>query len=110
VTPRKAVTPAIPEKHFMQQVRGLAKVLGYMEFHPYDSRKSTPGWPDCTFVHPVTGRLLFRELKTEKGRLTPPQKAWLEALRTAGQDADVWRPCDLESGRIQRELRPAVGS
>ena len=47
---------------------------------------------------------MLRELKTEKGRLTKDQQAWGSRLRDAGVSWDVWRPADLHSGRIQREL------
>lgn len=94
----------MPEEVLLQTVREMARAYGYLEFHPYDSRRSTPGFPDCVFVHPVAGRLLFRELKTVVGKVTSAQQTWLDGLTAAGQDAAVWRPEDLTSGRIQREL------
>lgn len=48
--------------------------------------------------------MILRELKTDTGKLTPEQERWGLMLRHAGQDWDVWRPADLHSGRIQREL------
>jgi hypothetical protein len=53
--------------------------------------------------------VLFRELKTQRGRVTAEQREWLHALLAAGQDAGVWRPEDLLSGRIQRELTAISG-
>jgi hypothetical protein len=47
---------------------------------------------------------MLRELKTEKGRVTPDQQRWGHLLRQAGQNWDVWRPADLHSGRVQAEL------
>lgn len=61
------------------------------------------GYPDLTIVGP--GGVLFRELKSATGPTTPEQLAWLRNLRTAGADAGTWRPADLRTGRIQRELR-----
>jgi hypothetical protein len=46
----------------------------------------------------------FRELKTATGTVTPMQSEWGLMLRRGGQDWDVWRPEDLASGRIQKEL------
>ncbi len=97
--------PRLREEDLLQTVREMARLFQWMEFHPYDSRRSTPGYPDCTFVHPVAGRLMFRELKTAVGKVTAAQDAWLRALYVAGQDSGVWRPVDLASGRIERELR-----
>jgi len=82
---------------------GLCKVLGIRYFHPHDARRSVPGWPDLALL----GRrgLAFRELKSATGIITPQQREWGYAFRTAGFDWDVWRPCDLASGRITTELR-----
>ena len=55
-------------------------------------------------------RLIFAELKTEKGRLTPAQEAWLEAFKalrsTAPIEVYVWRPADWFGGTIDRILKP----
>ncbi len=56
-----------------------------------------------TFCGP--GGVLFRELKSAKGVLSPEQKVWLAALTAAGADAGVWKPADLASGRIEAELK-----
>jgi hypothetical protein len=47
---------------------------------------------------------MFRELKTERGRLSDDQRTWLRALTAAGIDAAVWRPADLLAGRVLHEL------
>lgn len=65
------------------------------------------GWPDWTIVGP--GGILFRELKSETGKPSPEQVVWLEKLRAAGGDADVWRPADWRSGRVQDELLACAG-
>ncbi len=58
------------------------------------------GWPDLVLVRGnVT---LFRELKTDKGRLRPEQKVWLEALEVGGCNVGTWRPGDWD--RITKEL------
>lgn len=62
------------------------------------------GWPDLTAGSLRTGRILFRELKTEAGDTRAEQDAWLWILHKSGADAGVWRPGDWESGRIQAEL------
>ncbi len=39
----------------------------------------------------VRGRVLFRELKTEDGRLSPEQIKWHAQARLRGLDVGVWR-------------------
>jgi hypothetical protein len=42
-------------------------------------------------------RLLFAELKREKGKLSAEQEAWLEDLRRVpGVEVYVWRPGDMD--------------
>lgn len=83
------------EKVFLQTVRDLARTCGFREYHPYDSRRSTPGFPDLTMVRGE--RMLFAELKTEKGRVTPSQLEWLTDLeRPISNEVYIWRPHDLE--------------
>lgn len=49
------------------------------------------GFPDLLIVC-RDGRILWRELKSAKGRLTHDQAAWLNDLHAAGQNVGVWRP------------------
>ena len=92
------------EKELQAAVIRLAGLAGWLAYHTHDSRRSAYGFPDLVLVQPVRSKVMWRELKAEKGRLTAPQEEWLRALRAAGQDADVWRPADWESGRVEREL------
>jgi hypothetical protein len=93
------------ETELQSSIVELAGWCGYLVFHVHDSRKSTgPGFPDLVLVHKRTGRLLFVELKSEKGALSPRQVVWLDALRAGGHLAYEWRPADWTSGRIAAEL------
>ena len=74
------------------EVVKLAKLMGWVYYHTYDSRRSEPGFPDLVLVK---DRVLYRELKTETGRLSGKQKAWGERLRRAGQSWEVWRPSQM---------------
>ena len=87
-------------------VRRMFKDLGLMAYHTRTSVGSAKGFPDWTIVGI---RVMFRELKTQRGKLTSAQRDWLEALHTAGADADVWRPEDLLNGRIAHELAALAG-
>ena len=82
------------EKEFQSQIIQLAKLCGWLTHHHYDSRRSTPGFPDLVLVHAKRGLLLFVELKTDTGRVTTEQRYWLDSLLAAGQDARLWRPRD----------------
>lgn len=52
------------------------------------------GFPDLVLVHPERWLTLFRELKTDRGKLTPEQEAWGKALLHGASDYEVWRPSD----------------
>jgi len=90
------------EAELLAAVRQTCRTLGLLCYHTHDSRRSERGFPDLVIVG--AERVIYRELKSARGRVRPEQRAWLDALTAAGQDADVWRPGDLYSGRIIREL------
>lgn len=63
------------------------------------------GYPDLTMLR--GSRLIFAELKTDKGRLRPDQRAWIEQLCHAsamsyGFEVYLWRPRDWHD--VQRLL------
>ena len=101
---RANVAASMSEAAFQVQVITLARSMGWREYHTYDSRRSAAGFPDLVLVHPKRG-LLFRELKTAKGRVSKAQDEWILDLATAGADVDVWRPADLFNGVIVDSLR-----
>jgi hypothetical protein len=91
----------VTEQVLQAAVTQFCRSLGIAWYHTYDSRRSNKGWPDLV----LCGRgLLHRELKTDQGKLTAEQERWGDKLRRAGADWAVWRPADLRSGRILREL------
>lgn len=85
----------IVEKQFLAQVRALAQIRGWREYHTYDSRHSTAGFPDLCMVR--EGRLIFAELKTEKRAVTKEQLRWLDDLDDVECcEVYVWRPSDWD--------------
>lgn len=78
------------------------RALGLMHFHVRDSRGMISGLPDDIII----GRrgLIWRERKGPHEELTRAQKLTGYRLRALGHDWAVWRPADLASGRIDREL------
>lgn len=126
---------AITEKTFQRSVVDMARGLGWgvtlsarrsmlgeaasfkvepppldgLIFHPQYSLGSEPGWPDLTLVRRRDRRLIFAELKAEKGVLSVRQVEVLDLLREIqglvvyGDDVrgrievHVWRPSDLDA-------------
>lgn len=89
------------ERDFQRAVTDLLYICGWSWYHVYDSRRSRHGWPDLAIWRP--GRFALRELKTDKGHLTPWQQATLHDLREAGVDVAVWRPAQWDE--IERWIR-----
>jgi hypothetical protein len=86
----------ISEKNFQAQVVQLAKLCGYEVYHTFDSRRSAAGFPDLVMVK--NHHLVFAELKRQDGRLSMPQKQWLEALsRVEKVSSHLWRPSDWQT-------------
>jgi hypothetical protein len=104
VNGRPVAALPMSEADLQAAVVDLARRLGWLVFHDYDSRRSTPGFPDLVCVHPRSGALIFAELKTARGKVTPEQDAWLRALAVRGA-AFVWRPEHLTDGTIARALQ-----
>jgi len=94
---------AISEASFLQQVKSLAYIHGWLFHHATPSMTSkgkwittgAPGFPDVVMAHPERG-VIFAELKTETGKKTAAQDAWLRALGPH-VECYLWRPSDLDS-------------
>lgn len=87
----------LTEKQWQAQVEQLARLIGWMCYHTWNSMRSSAGFPDIVMVK--GNEIIFVELKTNKGKLTPQQVKWLDALCAAGQRVYVWRPNDLNEVR-----------
>lgn len=86
-----------------------APPLDGLVFHPHFSMGSEPGWPDLTLVRRRDCRLVFAELKAERGTVSVRQAEVLELLSFVAADMArvsdrpapqvqvfVWRPSDLD--------------
>lgn len=91
-TLRQMIDRAISEKRYQAEIVKLAQLHGWLTFHAFDSRRSPEGFPDLVLAHPE-GRILFLEVKAERGKTTPAQDRWMDVLQTS-VDAAVVRPSD----------------
>ena len=95
------------EAELQANVLELARLLKWRCYHTFDSRRSEPGFPDLVMLRGE--RIIVAELKSERGRLTTEQDAWLDAFRAALAGADVtiavWKPRDWLNGAIEDDLR-----
>jgi hypothetical protein len=101
----------IPERWLQDQVRQLCADLGLHVQHVERSDLAKcwlPGWPDLVILGRgwPEGRpaILYRELKGSQGNMSRDQNHVGRVIMEAGGDFAVWRPSDLTSGRITREL------
>lgn len=93
------------EAHLHAAVTALCDRMGVWWVHvdtPHHNKgASLKGFPD---LHLVGTRTAYRELKTMRGTMSPEQTGWKHRLVGAGADWGLWRPEDLQSGRIEREI------
>ncbi len=91
----------ITEAEWLRSVGDALDLTGWAWIHPRPARRadgkwttptqgnSAKGFPDIVANRPP--RVLWLELKTERGRVSPEQKDWLERLRASGQEVHVLR-------------------
>lgn len=106
------------EAALQKAVIDTARLLGWKVAHFHDSRRQVrpgvfvgdrdaAGFPDLVLVR--GGRLLFVELKAEKGRLSPEQDAWIAALQDSRRcGVAVFRPSDWTNGTVAAVLQEKV--
>jgi VRR-NUC domain len=100
------------EKGFQAAVVQLARLRGWLVAHFRPARTArgwrTPvqadgaGFCDLVMVRPRDRRVLFAELKSDRGLLTPAQAQWIQALFGTGAEVHIWRPADMD--RIEEVL------
>ena len=94
----------LTEAQFQKQVIDLAQLWGWRVAHFRPARTATgwrtpvsadgAGFPDLVIAK--GGLLIFAELKTKTGRMSPAQTLWLDALgpTTQARLVTLWRPAD----------------
>lgn len=95
----------ITEKQFAEQIEDLLMIFGWRFYHVVEqshyARRTSKGFPDYVAVRPP--KLLFIELKSDVGVLTPEQSEWQALLglcRRASKPFSfgvyLWRPSMIE--------------
>lgn len=95
----------LKERDLQRQIRNMLDQFGWKTAVSWTSIHSPKGWPD---LYAVRGPVFVAiEVKTEKGRLSAHQEAWLAALRELPGAAfvGVIRPSDWFSGVLDEVLR-----
>lgn len=106
MTEAHAKAPApISERALQEAILQAAELGGWLAYHTHDSRRSAAGFPDLVLVREA---VVFLELKSEQGRLTPAQIEWIDRLHAAGEEAYVIRPADLDATIRMLTTRPHV--
>lgn len=91
------------EAAFQAQVVDAARIMGWRVQHSRPSQvggkwmtaiTGDVGFPDLVLAHRTKG-VLFAELKTDTGRLSPDQVKWRDTLTAAGAEYHLWRPEDM---------------
>ena len=97
-------TEQITEKDLQDFILAAAEVGGWLHYHTHDSRRSPAGFPDLVLVR--GSQIILVELKTQRGRVSPAQTMWLEALENVQTiSSGLIRPAD--AGRfVQRLTEP----
>lgn len=87
--------PVMSEADLQTLIEDAAHLHGWLVFHDNDSRRNAPGFPDLVLCCPP--RVVFMELKSEKGRVRPEQARWMRALeRCDTLTSAIVRPADAD--------------
>lgn len=77
----------VREDEFAKRIEETLDWLKLRWHHETDSRKSKAGFPDYCIVGPYG--ILFLEIKSAKGKVSPKQKEWIEDLASAEAVSDA---------------------
>lgn len=94
-TARAILDRSISEAEWQRTVVEYAERRGWLTFHDHDSRRDNAGFPDLVLVR--RGRVVFAELKRQRGTMRREQETWLAALVVCAVEVYVWRPSDWDS-------------
>lgn len=104
----------LTETDLQRRIIDLAMLRGWRVAHIRPARtvngwrtpmEGHPGLPDLILAK--DGQVLLAELKTERGRLTSDQRAWLAAAGSCGR---LWRPGDWNDIAATLLVRAGYGT
>lgn len=93
------------EAEFALRIEETMDLLHLRWHHEVDSRWSKRGLPDYIIVGPCG--VMFLEIKSDKGKATPQQEAWVKELTEGGVLAYVAWPKDWD--RVLSDLKRIAG-
>lgn len=91
---------------WLEHVRDLAHTFGWVTYHPHQSQRSEPGFPDLVLCK---HRIVYVELKRDppSAKLSPHQERWRGFLLATGAEWYCLRPRHAELlPLILRPIRP----
>ena len=88
----KDPTAPISERDWQKRVTKWAKDLGWTVQTTYFSPYSSRGILDLSMCRPP--RFILAELKTDRGKLRPEQREWIDLVGKCGIEVFVWKPSD----------------
>ena len=107
------------EAQLQDAILETAALLGWLCYHARPARtgagwrtaaqgNGAAGFPDVVMAR--GGRLIFAELKSGRGKLSPDQLEWQEQIEpiacvNPGVDYFVWTPADWTAGVVEETLR-----
>lgn len=113
------MNPRMSEAALQSAILEMAALLGWLCMHLRSARtkdgwrtavegNGAAGYPDLTLAR--GGFLIFAELKSATGRVSPEQQRWLDELTTVSVGANrvqtyLWSPVQWLDGSVERVLR-----
>jgi len=101
------------EKDLQNAIVEMAQLLGWRVMHQRAAQtkdgwrtaiQGHSGFPDLVLLRPP--RLVFAELKTDRGTIRQDQALWLNGLNMVpGVEQYLWQPRDWELGQVEEVLR-----
>lgn len=82
----------LTEKQWQRLVTDTADLFRWKWAHFPQMAGNPKGWPDLVLMK--NGKTVYAELKTEKGQVSPAQRAWHDDCLLYGIIVYVWRPSD----------------